>query len=167
LPGGKLPIIPGHEIVGRIDALGAGSADLPSASEWESPGWAILAASVFIALAAPKILCDRPLFTGYTRDGGYATAAIGRRTLCFSTGGRRRGHRSGATALRRPDRLAVAGDGRRGQEAGPLWIRRRGPYHCASGSMARPPYLRVHAGKRSGNPGFRTQLGRGMGWRLQ
>ena len=62
-------------------------------------------------------LCDDPLFTGYTRDGGYATHRSPT-LLLFPAAGRRRRRDSGAAALRRAHRLAHAEDGGAGGELG-------------------------------------------------
>jgi hypothetical protein len=49
LPNPMLPIIPGHEIVGRIDAVGAGVKACRSANGSASPGWATRMAPVLTA----------------------------------------------------------------------------------------------------------------------
>ena len=76
LPNPKLPIVPGHEIVGRVDALGAGGRASSSARASASPGSATPTGLAPIAGADAKTYAMRPLFTGYTRDGGYATHTI-------------------------------------------------------------------------------------------
>jgi len=76
LPGPKLPIIPGHEIVGRVDALGAGVQGLQIGQRVGIP-WLGYADGVCpYCIAGRENLCDHPLFTGFTRDGGYADAVI-------------------------------------------------------------------------------------------
>jgi propanol-preferring alcohol dehydrogenase len=72
----RLPIIPGHEIVGRIDQLGAGVAGLAIGQRVGVP-WLGSACGVCpYCRSARENLCDRPEFTGYTRDGGFATHAL-------------------------------------------------------------------------------------------
>src|SRR5690606_18841524 len=76
LPHPRLPVIPGHEIVGRIDAVGPG---VPASRIGERVGipWLGRTCGACPYCAAGKEnLCDEPGFTGYTLDGGYATAAI-------------------------------------------------------------------------------------------
>src|SRR5579863_9463379 len=76
LPGQPLPIIPGHEIVGRIEAVGR---DVPLLQPGQRVGIPWLGHTCGVCpycRAGRENLCDRPLFTGYTRDGGYASAAI-------------------------------------------------------------------------------------------
>ena len=83
----KLPIIPGHEIVGRVDAVGVG----PSAHRiGERVGVAWLGHSCGhcrYCVAEQENLCDDPLFTGYTRDGGFATHVIADAGFAFGLSG--------------------------------------------------------------------------------
>src|SRR5579871_697777 len=76
LPDPKLPIIPGHEIVGRIEALGAEVEELELGQRVGVPWLAFTCGVCRYCRAGQENLCDRPLFTGYTRDGGFASAAI-------------------------------------------------------------------------------------------
>jgi propanol-preferring alcohol dehydrogenase len=76
LPHPQVPIIPGHEIVGRIDAIGADVKDLKMGERVGIPWMGHTCGICPYCLMQRENLCDHPLFTGYTRDGGYATAAI-------------------------------------------------------------------------------------------
>lgn len=76
LPNPKLPIVPGHEIVGRIDALGRGVTGLASGMRVGVPWLGRTCGHCQFCLSGRENLCDQPLFTGYTRDGGYATHVI-------------------------------------------------------------------------------------------
>ncbi len=76
LPDPKLPLIPGHEIVGRIDALGPGVEDLAIGARVGVPWLGSTCGTCAYCTSGRENLCDRPVFTGYTRDGGYATRAI-------------------------------------------------------------------------------------------
>jgi len=76
LPHPQIPIIPGHEIVGRIDAIGAGVADLQIGERVGIPWLGHTCGVCPYCRMQRENLCDHPLFTGYTRDGGYATAAV-------------------------------------------------------------------------------------------
>jgi propanol-preferring alcohol dehydrogenase len=76
LPNPKLPVIPGHEIVGRIDAVGVGVAGLEVGMRVGVPWLAHTCGTCRYCLGGRENLCDAPLFTGYTRDGGYATHAL-------------------------------------------------------------------------------------------
>jgi propanol-preferring alcohol dehydrogenase len=76
LPNPRLPIIPGHEIVGRIDLVGTAVKDLKIGDRVGIPWLGHTDGTCPYCLMHRENLCDHPLFTGFTRDGGYATAAI-------------------------------------------------------------------------------------------
>ena len=71
-----LPLIPGHEIVGRVEALGPG-VTVPGIGERVGVGWLGRSCGrCGFCEADRENLCDAPLFTGYTRDGGYAERCV-------------------------------------------------------------------------------------------
>jgi propanol-preferring alcohol dehydrogenase len=82
----RLPIIPGHEIVGRIDAIGAGVTDLRLGERVGIPWLGHTDGTCSYCRTQRENLCDHPLFTGYTRDGGYATAALADARFAFPLG---------------------------------------------------------------------------------
>src|SRR5215216_1130005 len=87
LPDPKLPIVPGHEIVGRIAAIGGGVAGFTFSQRVGVP-WLGRTCNVCpYCRSSRENLCDRPLFTGYTRDGGYATHTIADANYCFPVPG--------------------------------------------------------------------------------
>src|SRR6476646_8431629 len=78
----KLPIVPGHEIVGRVDAVGEGVGLKPGARV--GAAWLAHADGTCpYGRSGRENLCDAPLFTGYTRDGGYATHTIAEADFVF------------------------------------------------------------------------------------
>src|SRR5258708_11705838 len=83
LPNPKLPIVPGHEIVGRVAAMGAGVAGLAIGERVGVPWLGSTCGLCPYCRSGRENLCDRPLFTGYTRDGGYATRALADARYCF------------------------------------------------------------------------------------
>jgi propanol-preferring alcohol dehydrogenase len=89
LPNPKLPLVPGHEIVGRVAALGAGVAGFAIGERIGVPWLAYTCGVCSYCRAGHENLCDRPLFTGYTRDGGYATHALADARYCFPLSERR------------------------------------------------------------------------------
>ena len=95
-------------------------------------------------------LCDTPLFTGYTRDGGFATHTVADAAFAFPLAGGPRSGRGRAAALRRPDRLALAQGGRRRADDRPLRLRRRGAYRRPGLPLAGPARLRLHPPRRRG-----------------
>jgi propanol-preferring alcohol dehydrogenase len=86
LPSPKSPIIPGHEIVGRIDAIGAGVEGLSLGDRVGIPWLGHTCGVCSFCRLQRENLCDDPLFTGYTRDGGFATAAIADARFAFPLG---------------------------------------------------------------------------------
>ncbi|NEU14803.1 zinc-dependent alcohol dehydrogenase family protein [Methylobacterium sp. BTF04] len=86
LPNANSPIIPGHEIIGRIDELGAGVTDRTVGERVGIPWLGHTDGDCPYCRAGRENLCDHPLFTGYTRDGGYATAAIADASFAFPLG---------------------------------------------------------------------------------
>jgi propanol-preferring alcohol dehydrogenase len=86
LPNPKSPIIPGHEIVGRIDAIGPGVDGLSIDQRVGVPWLGHTCGVCSYCDGMRENLCDNPLFTGYTRDGGFATAAIADARFAFPLG---------------------------------------------------------------------------------
>jgi alcohol dehydrogenase, propanol-preferring len=76
LPDPKLPIIPGHEIVGYVDAVGGGVDTLVADMRVGIPWLGHTCGHCPYCREGRENLCDRPLFTGYTRDGGFATHTV-------------------------------------------------------------------------------------------
>lgn len=86
LPNPKSPIIPGHEIVGRVVELGAGVSDLQLGERVGIPWLGHTCGVCFYCKSNQENLCDAPLFTGYTRDGGFATEVIADARFAFPLG---------------------------------------------------------------------------------
>jgi propanol-preferring alcohol dehydrogenase len=84
LPHPKLPIIPGHEIVGRVAALGAGVGGFALGERVGVPWLGFTCGICPYCRAGRENLCDHPLFTGYTRDGGYASHVLADARYCFA-----------------------------------------------------------------------------------
>ncbi len=84
LPNPKLPIVPGHEIVGRVDAIGHDVTGLEIGMRVGIPWLGHTCGVCPYCAQGHENLCDRPLFTGYTRDGGYATSAVADARFVFA-----------------------------------------------------------------------------------
>jgi propanol-preferring alcohol dehydrogenase len=78
-----LPIIPGHEIVGRVNALGANVVGFRIGQRVGVPwvGWTCGACRY--CLAGQENLCDAARFTGYQIQGGYAEYTVADARYCF------------------------------------------------------------------------------------
>lgn len=86
LPHPRMPVIPGHEIVGRVDALGPGVDSLAIGERVGVPWLAYTCGACAYCAAGRENLCDHALFNGYTRDGGFATATIADARYAFPLG---------------------------------------------------------------------------------
>ena len=83
LPNPKLPIVPGHEIVGRVAAMGPRVTGFTIGERVGVPWLGATCGVCAYCRDGRENLCDRPLFTGYTRDGGYATHTVADARFCF------------------------------------------------------------------------------------
>src|SRR2546425_11152404 len=83
LPNPKLPIVPGHEIVGRVAAIGEGVAGFGLGQRVGGPWLGHSCGVCPYCRDGRENLCDAPLFTRYTRDVGYATHAAAAANYCF------------------------------------------------------------------------------------
>jgi len=80
----KLPLIPGHEIVGRVAAIGSGVAPWAPDDRVGVPWLGWTCGSCRQCRAGRENLCERARFTGYDIDGGYADYAIADARYCFA-----------------------------------------------------------------------------------
>lgn len=139
----KLPIIPGHEIVGHIAAIGRDVTAFRLGDRVGIPWLGHTCGRCSYCRMGAENLCDAAKFTGYQLDGGYAELAVADAAYCF----------------RLPDNyddisaapLLCAGligyrtlHGGCRQAFGPLWLRSRRPYHRASGPLRGAFRLRLH-----------------------
>ncbi|HVY86749.1 MAG TPA: zinc-dependent alcohol dehydrogenase family protein [Caulobacterales bacterium] len=76
LPDERPPIIPGHEIIGRVDALGADVKGFALGQRVGAPWLGHVCGHCFYCTHAMENLCDTPGFTGYTRPGGFASHVV-------------------------------------------------------------------------------------------
>jgi len=86
LPGPLVPIIPGHEIVGRIDMIGSCVEGLEIGERVGVPWLGHTCGVCPYCLTHRENLCDPPIFTGFTRDGGFATAVVADARFAFPLG---------------------------------------------------------------------------------
>jgi propanol-preferring alcohol dehydrogenase len=86
LPAAPLPIIPGHEIVGRVDALGEGVSGFELGQRVGIPWLGHTCGTCSYCQHAEENLCDAPQFTGYTRPGGYAEYVVADARFAFGLG---------------------------------------------------------------------------------
>ncbi len=79
----KLPLVPGHEIIGIVSAVGPRVTRFRDGDRVGVPwlGWTCGTCSY--CQSGRENLCDRARFTGYTLDGGYAEYAVADERFCF------------------------------------------------------------------------------------
>lgn len=83
LPDPKLPLIPGHEVVGTVERLGPGVTGLAPGQRIGIPWLGGTCGRCRYCRSGRENLCERPVFTGYQRDGGYAEYAVADHRYCF------------------------------------------------------------------------------------
>ena len=86
LPNPVLPLVPGHEIVGRVKALGAGVSGFAIDDRIGVPWLGATCGICPYCRGGRENLCDNPVFTGYTRDGGFATIPSPTLVFVFHSG---------------------------------------------------------------------------------
>jgi alcohol dehydrogenase, propanol-preferring len=160
-----LPIIPGHEIVGRIDAIGAGVTGLRVGERVGIPWLGHTDGTCPYCRSQRENLCDHPdspvlRATAAMRPPRSPTHASRFRSA------RRQRHLARAAAVRRPDRLAFAHHRRRRPQARTLRLRRRGAHLGAGRPMAGAIRVCVHATRRCAHAKVRARAGRDMGGRF-
>jgi propanol-preferring alcohol dehydrogenase len=80
----KLPIIPGHEIVGFVEQVGEEVDSFQIGQRVGVPWLGHTCGICKYCLSGRENLCDNPKFTGYTIDGGYAQYAVADSRFCFA-----------------------------------------------------------------------------------
>ena len=84
LPAVRLPLIPGHEIVGTVTEMGGAGVDGIAIGDRVGIPWlGHTCGACPYCLSGRENLCDTPQFTGYTTDGGYAEYAVADARYCF------------------------------------------------------------------------------------
>jgi alcohol dehydrogenase, propanol-preferring len=83
LPGVRDGIVPGHEVVGVVEALGPGVAAPALGARVGVPWLGGTCGVCGFCRRGAENLCDAPVFTGLTRDGGYAERVVARADYVF------------------------------------------------------------------------------------
>src|SRR6266481_4999641 len=83
LPDAKLPLIPGHEIVGTVVGLGEGAERFSVGARVGIPWLGWTCGECKFCLSHRENLCERARFTGYNIDGGYAEYTVADQRFCF------------------------------------------------------------------------------------
>jgi propanol-preferring alcohol dehydrogenase len=80
----KLPLVLGHEIVGRVEALGSGVTGFAIGERIGVPWLGYTDGTCRYCRDGDENLCDHPRFTGYQIDGGYAAYTVADARYCFT-----------------------------------------------------------------------------------
>jgi len=80
----KLPLVPGHEIVGEVLERGEGAERFVGGARVGIPWLGWTCGECRFCRAGHENLCEQARFTGYTLDGGYAEFALADERFCFS-----------------------------------------------------------------------------------
>lgn len=83
LPDPKLPLVPGHEIVGEVVATGLGVEGFQAGDRVGVPWLGYTDGDCPYCLSGRENLCDNARFTGYQIDGGYAEYTVADARYCF------------------------------------------------------------------------------------
>ena len=83
LPDPKLPLIPGHQIVGHIEQVGTGVEKFSIGNRVGIPWLGWTDGKCAYCRSNRENLCDRARFTGYTIDGGYGEFVVADAQFCF------------------------------------------------------------------------------------
>lgn len=83
LPDPRLPVIPGHQIVGKVVELGLGADRYQPGQRVGVPWLGWTCGTCRYCTSGQENLCDHARFTGYTLDGGYAEYAVADERFCF------------------------------------------------------------------------------------
>src|SRR5215216_6555143 len=79
----KLPLVPGHQIVGRVTGRGPAAERFAAGARVGVPWLGWTDGTCRYCRSGRENLCDRARFTGYQRDGGYAQLAVADERFCF------------------------------------------------------------------------------------
>jgi len=80
----KLPLVPGHQIVGSVAEAGDGAERFAVGQRVGVPWLGWTCGECRYCLSGRENLCDRARFTGYDLDGGYAELAVADERFCFA-----------------------------------------------------------------------------------
>lgn len=84
LPRARMPVIPGHEIVGIVEAVGPDTTVFRPGQRVGVPWLGATCKHCRYCTSGAENLCDVPSFTGYTRDGGFATHVTASAEFAFA-----------------------------------------------------------------------------------
>jgi propanol-preferring alcohol dehydrogenase len=81
---GQFPVVPGHEVVGRVVERGKDAAGFEIGQRVGVPWLGRTCGHCRYCRSGSENLCDAPAFTGFTRDGGFSTHLVADPRFCFA-----------------------------------------------------------------------------------
>ena len=81
---GPRPVVPGHEVVGRVIAVGGDVTGFAVGNRVGVPWLGGTCGTCSYCISGAENLCDFPTFTGFSRDGGFATHMVADARYCFA-----------------------------------------------------------------------------------
>jgi propanol-preferring alcohol dehydrogenase len=87
LPPARLPLVPGHEVIGRVEEVGRDVKKFRENDRVGIPWLGWTCGECKFCRSGRENLCDRARFTGYSLDGGYADFIVADARFCFSIPG--------------------------------------------------------------------------------
>jgi alcohol dehydrogenase, propanol-preferring len=87
LPDPKLPLVPGHQVVAEVAELGDGAGRFAVGDRIGIPWLGWTDGTCRYCRSGRENLCDRAVFTGYQRDGGYSDLALADERFCLALPG--------------------------------------------------------------------------------
>jgi len=124
----KLPIVPGHEIVGAVAATGARVERFDIGQRIGVPWLGHTCGACHYCRAGHEYLCENARFTGYHIDGGYADYTVADQRYCFPISGDYTDAEAAPLLCAGLIGYRLAAHGGRGAPSRPLRLRRRRPY---------------------------------------
>lgn len=79
-----LPLIPGHQVVGEVESVGSGVSGFHPGDLVGVPWLGGTCGECAYCRSGRENLCDRPVFTGYRRNGGFAEYCTADAAFCFT-----------------------------------------------------------------------------------
>jgi len=116
LPEPRIPLIPGHQIVGTVEAMGAGTGRFTRGTRVGVPWLGSTCGVCRYCIAGRENLCAAARFTGYQIDGGFAEYAVADERFCFPLPGHDAPHQAApllCAGLIGWRSLVMAGEGER------------------------------------------------------
>ena len=164
LPAHRMPVVPGHEVVGTVERAGERAGRFAVGQRVGAAWLRSTCGECRFCLSGRENLCEKARFNGYDADGGYAEFMAVPEKFAYADPRpfRRRGGR--AAAVRRDRRIPGPRPqrDRAGRDAGDVRLRRLGPHRPPDREAPGGAGLRLHAERRASGdgPGARRGLGR-------